>query len=361
MSIEALARPDIVAMKPYSSARKEAPAEGVLLNANEAPWSLLHDSDWEARLNRYPDPQPQALVARMAWLYGVAEDRVLVTRGSDEGIDLLTRVFCAAGRDAILQSPPTFGMYRIAAQAQGAEVVSAPRDPADGFRLPEQALLDTLRENAKIKLVFLTSPNNPTGDVIPGAFLERLLQQARDRAVVVVDEAYAEFCDQPSATALLDRYPNLVVLRTLSKAWAAAGLRCGVVLAQPELLALLRRVIAPYPLPSPVTALALRMLQNDMLGRQRELLQELRANKQSLLKLLSNRSWIEETIAGEANFVLIRSKQAAELLAFCARQGVVLRGFPADPLLQGYIRISVGSAQEIAALAAALDEWENAA
>ena len=359
MSIEALARPDIVAMKPYSSARKEAPAEGVLLNANEAPWSLLHGSDWEARLNRYPDPQPQALVERMAWLYGVAADRVLVTRGSDEGIDLLTRVFCAAGRDAILQSPPTFGMYRIAAQAQGAELVSVPRSPADGFRLPRQALLDTLRENARIKLVFLTSPNNPTGDVIPGAFLEQLLEQARDRAVVVVDEAYAEFCERPSAIAMLDRYPNLVVLRTLSKAWAAAGLRCGVVLAQPEVLALLRRVIAPYPLPSPVTALALRMLQDDMLGRQRDLLRDLKANKQSLLALLSGRSCIEEVIAGEANFVLIRSNRASELLAFCAGRRVVLRGFPADPLLQGYIRISVGSAQDIEALAAVLDEWEK--
>jgi len=359
MSIETLARPEIVAMQPYSSARKEAPGEGILLNANEAPWSLLDDSDRKVRLNRYPEPQPQALVERLAGLYGVAADHVLVTRGSDEGIDLLTRVFCRAGQDAILHSPPTFGMYRIAAQTQGAAIVAVPRSAEAGFRLPQQDLLDAVRCDARIRLVFLTSPNNPTGDIIDEAFLQQLLEQTRDRAVVVVDEAYAEFCDQPSATSLLESHPNLAVLRTLSKAWAAAGLRCGVVLAGPDLLGLLRRVIAPYPLPSPVTALALRMLQDDVLERQAQLLQALAANKQLLLDALEGRRFVRELMPGQANFVLVRADRADELLSFCADRGVILRGFPADPLLRGHIRISVGSAQDIEALAAALDAWEN--
>jgi histidinol-phosphate aminotransferase len=361
MSIESLARPEIVAMRPYSSARKEAPGEGILLNANEAPWSLLDGVDGEALLNRYPEPQPQALVERLAELYGVPPEQVLVTRGSDEGIDLLTRVFCRAGQDAILHSPPTFGMYRIAAQSQGAEVLSVPRSAADGFRLREEAILGALRADQRIKLIFLTSPNNPTGDIVREAFLGALLEQARDRAVVVVDEAYAEFCRQPSAARRIGDYPNLVVLRTLSKAWAAAGLRCGAVLAQPELLALLRRVIAPYPLPSPVTELALRMLQSDVLGRQQQLLRELETNKQALLAALDGRPFVEELIAGEANFVLIRAERATDLLAFCASRGVILRGFPTDAVLRDYIRISVGSAQDIDALAAVLDDWEKQA
>jgi len=359
MNIEALARPDIVAMKPYSSARREAPGEGILLNANEAPWSLLDGSDWEARLNRYPEPQPQALVERLAGLYSVAPEQVLVTRGSDEGIDLLTRVFCRAGQDAILHSPPTFGMYKVAAQSQGAAIVALPRRAEEGFRLPEQALLEALRDDGRIRLVFLTSPNNPTGDVIGEPYLQRLLEQAHDRAVVVVDEAYAEFSSQPSASTMLGKYPNLVVLRTLSKAWAAAGLRCGVVLAQPDLLNLLRKVIAPYPLPSPVTALALRMLQDDMLQRQARLLEELADNKQTLLDALAARPFVREIIAGQANFVMIRVDRADQLLGFCSDRGVILRGFPADPLLQDYIRISVGSAQDITALAEVLDAWEN--
>jgi len=359
VNIQALARPDIVAMRPYSSARKEAPAEGILLNANESPWSLLEGSDWEAKLNRYPDPQPQALVNRLADLYGVSPQQVLVTRGSDEGIDLLTRVFCRAGQDAILQSPPTFGMYQIAAQAQGAAVVSVAREAAGGFRLHEDDLLAALRGDDRIRLVFLTSPNNPTGDVVSRHLLEQLLEAARGRAVVVVDEAYAEFTDQPSAASLITRHPQLVVLRTLSKAWAAAGLRCGALLAQSELLELLRRVIAPYPLPSPVTALALRLLQDDMMSRQKEMLLRLRANKKRLLQVLTDRPFIDEVLPGEANFVMIRSPQASKFLTFCKQRGVILRAYPTDPLLHGFIRISVGSDEEIDALTAVLDQWEK--
>ncbi len=359
MSIEALARPDIVSMRPYSSARKEAPAEGVLLNANEAPWSLLGESGWEGRLNRYPDPQPQALVERLARLYGVTNERVLVTRGSDEGIDLLTRVFCRAGQDAILHCPPTFGMYRIAAESQGAAIVAVPRGA--GFRLDQDAILEALDTDPRVKLLFLTSPNNPTGDPVDPAFLERLLAVTRGRALVVMDEAYAEFSDRPSVVPLIESHENLVVLRTLSKAWAAAGLRCGVVLAQTAVVDLLRRVIAPYPLASPVVALALRMLEDDMLERQRQMLKALRDNKAQLLNTLQGCSFIEELIPGEANFVLLRMPRARELLAFCAARGVILRGFPADPLLQDYIRISVGSANDIAALARTLDAWGEAA
>jgi len=362
MNIAALARPEIVAMKPYSSARSEAPAQGVLLNANEAPRSLLGDgadaADWEARLNRYPDPQPRVLVERLAGLYGVPVEQVLVTRGSDEGIDLLTRVFCRAGNDAILHCPPTFGMYRIAAQTQGAAIVDVPRSGADGFRLDGERLLAVLRADRRIRLVFLTSPNNPTGDAIDPALLRDLLAASRDRAVVVLDEAYAEFCSAPSAAALVSDHPNLVVLRTLSKAWAAAGLRCGVVLAQPELIGLLRRVIAPYPLPSPVVALALRMLDDDMLRRQRALLQEIAGNKQKLIDALAGRPFVRQLIPGQANFVLIRVDAPEDLLAFCAGRGVILRGFPADPLLRGHVRISVGSAGDIATLSQVLDAWQ---
>jgi len=359
MSIEALARPEIVAMKPYSSARKEAPGKGILLNANESPWSLLAETKSESGLNRYPEPQPAKLISRLARLYDVPPETVLVTRGSDEGIDLLTRVFCRAGQDAILQCPPTFGMYRIAAQTQGADVVSVARDPDNGFSNNEAAIADALRDDPRIKLVFLTSPNNPTGDVIKEDFLHELLHLAKDRALIVVDEAYAEFCQQPSTTGLMSEYENLVVLRTMSKAWAAAGLRCGTVLAQPVVISLLRRVIAPYPLPSPVVSLAQSMLEQDMLDKQSELMSQIRHNKQVLLAALRQRPFIRELIAGEANFVLIKIDRPAELLTFCAQRNLILRGFPSDPVLCDYIRISVGSEQDIAALAQALDQWEN--
>jgi histidinol-phosphate aminotransferase len=314
-----------------------------MLNANEAPRSLLA----EAGLNRYPDPQPQALVERLAALYGTRADQVLVTRGSDEGIDLLTRVFCRAGRDAVLLCPPTFGMYRIAAATQGAAIVCVPRSPANAFRLDGQALLDALaadrRGDGRIKLVFLTSPNSPTGDGIEQALLLEILEQARGCAVVVMDEAYAEFCGRPSSVGLVGEHENLAVLRTLSKAWAAAGLRCGTVLAQPDLIALLQRVI------------------------------EVSSNKQNLLAALAGRPFLSEVIPGEANFVLVRvnaetapgpdpaagarTDPAEPLLTFCAERGVILRGFPTEPLLRGYLRITVGTREEIAALSILLDQW----
>ena len=311
-------------------------------------------------LNRYPDPQPAELILRLANLYGVPQEQLLVTRGSDEGIDLLVRVFCRAGQDAIAQCPPTFGMYQIAAQTQGADIVSVTRNIDNGFRLNEQAVLDRLQQDDRIKLVFLTSPNNPTGDTIGNEFLRQLLHLTQDRAIVVLDEAYAEFCNQDSASGMIEEHENLVVLRTLSKAWAAAGLRCGAVLAQPSVISLLRRVIAPYPLPSPVVSLALRMLEPDVLAKQKQLLHELRNNKQVLLDKLAPLSFIREIFPGEANFVLIRVDQPAELLTFCADRGVIIRGFPADPLLQGCVRISVGSEDDMMTLAGVLEEWENA-
>jgi len=359
MSIESLARPEIVAMKPYSSARREGPASGILLNANEAPQALLQDAAITAGLNRYPDPQPAELLRRLAGLYGVPVDQLLVTRGSDEGIDLLTRVFCRAGHDSILHCPPTFGMYRIAAQAQGAGIVAVARNPDNGFRLDEGALLEALGSVPAIRLVFLTSPNNPTGDLVRPSSLERLLEAASGRALVVLDEAYIEFCTQESAARLVASNENLVVLRTLSKAWASAGLRCGAVIAQPTVISLLQRVIAPYPLPAPVIELALRMLEADVMTRQRSLLIQLRDNKARLLHALEDRPFLRQLVPGEANFVLIRTDQAPELLSFCSEKGIVLRGFPGDPTLREWLRVTVGTAAEISALASALDAWES--
>ena len=354
MSIESLARPEIVAMKPYSSARKEAPGRGVLLNANESPWPLLGEDE----LNRYPEPQPEELVSRLARLYKVPETRLLVTRGSDEGIDLLTRVFCRAGQDAIAHCPPTFGMYRIAAQAQGAAIVSVPRSADDGFRLDTAGVLTAIDQDPRIKLVFLTSPNNPTGDVIKPDSLDLILHRAADKALVIVDEAYAEYCSEPSASRLIDEHEHLVVLRTLSKAWAGAGLRCGTVLAQETVIALLRRIIAPYPLASPVTSLANRMLENEIMDRQQNMLNAVKHNKIRLLGMLQDRLFVKDIWPGEANFVLFKTDDADSLLSFCASRGVVLRGYPSDPSLTGCVRISVGSDEDLSALEAALDAWE---
>jgi histidinol-phosphate aminotransferase len=355
MDIAALARPEILAMKPYDSARSSMSAEGILLNANEAPCALVDDGELAGlALNRYPAPQPPALVERLAALYGVEPDRLLVTRGSDEGIDLLVRVFCRPGSDAIAECPPCFGMYRVAAAIQGAGIVTVPRRAERGFGIDADALENTLRTDSRIKIAFLTSPNNPTGDSIPADVLERILRASEGRALVVLDEAYIEFSGLASAVPMLDRYPQLVVLRTLSKAWAAAGLRCGAALAEPAVIGLLRRIMAPYPLTAPAVDAALRVTDPRVADRQAGMLRAVRARKARLLEFLRERAWALEIWPGDANFVLLRVADAGALVDWCGQHNIRIRNFHGQPMLDNCVRLSIGSEDEMQALTDAL-------
>ncbi|HEX7325172.1 MAG TPA: aminotransferase class I/II-fold pyridoxal phosphate-dependent enzyme, partial [Rhodanobacteraceae bacterium] len=238
MNVLDLARPEIRALAAYSSARMEARGGSICLNANESPWPPFGSS---ANWNRYPDAQPAALVQRLADLYAVKPDEVLVGRGSDEGIDLLVRAFCTAYRDAILISPPTFGMYAVCARAQGAGVIEVPlrRD----FSVDTDALLAAI--TPAVKLVFVCAPNNPTGAAVARGTILRLAAALDGRALLVVDEAYVEFAapKADSVATAIARHPNLVVLRTLSKAYALAGVRIGALLAAAPIVALLRKLM----------------------------------------------------------------------------------------------------------------------
>jgi histidinol-phosphate aminotransferase len=347
-------------MSPYVSARSGAGADGGLLNANEAPHSLLADKSWTALdLHRYPPPQPAALRSRLAGLYDVEDDQLLVTRGSDEGIDLLLRVFCRPGQDAIMEATPCFGMYRVAAQIQAAKVVQVARDPRT-LEVQGEALLSAIEQTAELKLLFLTSPNNPTGDVLPPGLLEQVLEATRGRALVVLDEAYIEFCRPGAATRLQDHPEHLVVLRTLSKAWGAAGLRCGAVLANPAVVQLLARVMAPYPLTAPAIAAALSVTSEEAQSAQGKMLQALRREKNQLIGELAGAGWVLDLWPGEANFVLIRVENGPALVRHCAQQGVRIRDFHGQPLLDNCVRLTIGSASDMAALRGALDSYEPA-
>lgn len=357
MNLEALARPEVLALSPYVSARSSAAADGVLLNANEAPRALTAEAPWVGLdLHRYPSPQPVALRERLTELYGVHDAQLLVTRGSDEGIDLLLRVFCRAGQDRILETIPCFGMYRVAAGIQGADVVQVERDPVT-LEVRADALLEAIEATENLKLVFLTSPGNPTGDCVDPLLLQQVLAATRDRALVVMDEAYIEFCEAPSTAELLDLHPNLVVLRTLSKAWGAAGLRCGAVLANPTVIQLLGRVMAPYPLTAPAIAAALAVTGTEAREAQATLLLTLAREKGRLVRELTGRPWVRDLWPGEANFVLIRVDDGPGLVAHCAAQGVRLRDFHGQPLLDNCVRLTIGSRDDMDALRAALDTF----
>ena len=345
-------------MKAYESARKTATAEGILLNANEAPFTHVDDPMWQRMsLNRYPPPQPAALRSRLAEMYAVHESKVLVTRGSDEGIDLLTRVFCRPGQDAIVECSPCFGMYRIAATIQGARVIDVPRQADKGLKIDFARLAEVIDQQADIKLVFLTSPNNPTGDVIGRGQLEAVLKVCRDKALVVLDEAYIEFCDVESACGLVDKWPQLVVLRTLSKAWAAAGVRCGTVIADPAVISLLQRVIAPYPLAATAIDAALQAISGQAIARQQQFVESVGRSRSELMRFLLSCDWIRDVYESEANFVLMRVADADGLVAFCEGRNIKIRNFNSQAQLEGCVRLSIGSETEMAELKLALQSF----
>ena len=339
--VQELARPEIVALKPYEHASWEPGLER--LHANELPWRPV-DDDTEAGLNRYPEPQPRALVEALAALYGVAAASVLVGRGSDEAIDLLTRAFCRAGQDSVLVCPPTFGMYSVCARIQGAALVQAPLEAAHGFALDGDGLL--ARCTPDVKLVFLCSPNNPTGNLLEEAVILRIARELAGRALVIVDEAYIEFAARASLVRLLAQLPNLAVLRTLSKAYGLAGARCGALIADPQVIALLRKIIPPYAIPQLTLEAVLHRLTPAALAASRSALAVLLAQRDRLLTELPRLPRITTAWPSEANFVLAEFEDAGAALARGREARLLVRDARGYPGLARALRITVGTPEQ---------------
>lgn len=343
MSVLDLARPEIRALQPYSSARMEARGGSILLNANESPWPSF---DAAVGWNRYPDPQPAVLVARLAELYGTQADQVLVGRGSDEGIDLLVRAFCSAGKDAILIFPPTFGMYAVCAHVQGAEVVEAPL--RHDFSLDVDGVLAAVAPS--VKLVFLCTPNNPTGASVPRADILRLAAALAGRALLIVDEAYVEFVDPDgvfgSVAGSIGSLENLVVLRTLSKAWALAGVRIGTLLADASVVALLRKLMPPYPLPTPCVEAALHALASESRKRCAERIARLRDERARMCAALTKLACVREVLPSQANFLAVRFHAADDALAALLDADVLVRDVRRYPMLGDALRTTIGTHEE---------------
>ncbi len=347
--VNELARPDIVALKVYEHAAWRPQLER--LHANELPWSPF-GGDPAGGLNRYPEPQPRALVDRLAALYGVARESVLVGRGSDEAIDLICRAFCRAGHDDVLVCPPTFGMYAVSARIQGAQVIEAPLRSAHGFALDEAAVLE--RCGPATKVVFLCSPNNPTGNLLDEAAMLRIARALAGRSLLVVDEAYIEFCGRASLAAVLREQPNLALLRTLSKAHGLAGARCGALLADPQVIALLRKIIPPYAVPRLTLDAALAALEPAALEATGARLTMLRQERARMLLELAKLPSVERVWPSEANFALAEFADAGAALARAAAAGLLVRDARSYPGLARAVRISIGTPQQNSRL---LEAW----
>jgi len=348
--VNELARPDIVALKAYEHASWEPSLER--LHANELPWRPNGD-DSGAGLNRYPEPQPHTLVEGLAALYGVAPEYVLVGRGSDEAIDLLMRAFCHAGRDAVVVCPPTFGMYAVSARIQGAEVITAPLRADAGFAVDEAALLARCTSN--VKLVFLCSPNNPTGQLLDETTILRIARKLSGRAMVVVDEAYLEFSGAQSLARYLPRLPHLALLRTLSKAHGLAGARCGTLIADPEVVALLRKVIPPYAITQLTLEAVLRQLEPGALARCRSNIELIRNERARLLSALPELPRVVRVWPSDANFILTQFDDAGAALQLARDTRLLIRDARGYPGLGQALRITVGMPEQNTRL---LEAWQ---
>jgi len=337
-AVLSLARPEIVTLKPYSHAAWLPTL--TRLHANEAPWRPAGDAT-AAGLNRYPEPQPQALIERLAALYQVPTSTVLATRGSDEAIDLLSRIYLRAGADAILQCAPSFGMYQVAARIQGAEVIEIPLERTEGWAIDPERLLAAWQP--RIKLVYVCSPNNPTANLFDIAALERLCRALDGKAIVVIDEAYIEWSRAKSLTRWLERFPTLAILRTLSKAHALAGARVGVLLANPELIQLAKRVIPPYSLAQPAVEAALQALGPAELAAAQVRLEGLLAEREYLRQGLAASPLVERVWPSDANFLLIDCHDAERFMRDSMAGGLIVRDLRAHPALPRSLRVSVGS------------------
>lgn len=348
-----LIREDLRDFAGYSSARTSdsgAPAT-IWLNANEAATASAVDPEGAQR--RYPDPQPAELVRALADTYGVRDEQVVIGRGSDECLELLVRTLCAPGSaDAVVQAPPTFGMYAVSARLHGVPVIDVPQRDLGALWEVDTAGLRAAAQQQRGRVVFLTSPGNPTGAVVPLEDVAELADELVDQAVVVVDEAYQEFAGPRSAATLLDDHPNLVVLRTLSKAHGLAGARVGVALCHPDLAAALRRVQAPYPLPGPVTELALAALSASVRRSVSARVAQTRTSREQLAEILGADPRVATVYASEANFLLVRGPGVDTLLSDLRASGIVVRDM--RHLLEDALRVTVGSPEEIEAVEQAL-------
>jgi histidinol-phosphate aminotransferase len=335
--VTAIARSDIRSLRAYEHASWEPGL--VRLNANESPWRSPGDES-EAGLNRYPEPHPHALTAALATLYGVPATMALASRGSDEAIDLLIRSYCRAGQDAVAICPPTFGMYAVAAHVQGAQVIEVPLRREAGYAFDRDALLDRCRAN--VKLVFLCSPNNPTGTRLARADILDVVRSLEGRALVVVDEAYVDFADEPSLLDQVARLPGLVLLRTLSKAYGLAGARCGVLIGHADIVALLRKVIQPYAVTQLSIEAVFRALQPSALEQTRMRVAALREERRRMAAALATLRGVTRVWPSQANFLLVEFEDPAAAWARAHAAGLLVRDMRSSLGLTQALRISLG-------------------
>ena len=344
-TLKELTRPNIWALKPYSSARDEynGAAASVFLDANENPYNLPH--------NRYPDPLQRDLKAELTRIKQVKAENIFLGNGSDEAIDLVFRAFCEPGVDNVVAIDPTYGMYKVCADVNNVEYRKVLLD--DAFQFTADALLAATDEHTK--LVFLCSPNNPTGNDLLRSEIEKTL--AAFSGLVIIDEAYNDFSSAPSFLQQLDKYPNLVVFQTFSKAWGCAAIRLGMAFASAEIISIFNKIKYPYNVNQLTQQQALSMLQryDELEGWVKELI----AERGRLMDAFSTLTCVKEIFPSDANFFLARVTDAGAIYNYLVAKGIIVRNRSSISLCGNCLRVTVGTPAENKTLLEALQAYGN--
>ncbi|MEZ5426709.1 MAG: histidinol-phosphate transaminase [Pyrinomonadaceae bacterium] len=348
MNIQNLVRENIRRLTPYSSARDEFAGEArIFLDANENSFGSPLPKDY----NRYPDPLQSKIREKMAEMKGVRPSQIFVGNGSDEAIDLLMRIFCRPGRDNIIICPPTYGMYKVSAGINDVAVKDAPL--TGDFRLDRSAVRRATGDRSKI--LFICSPNNPTGNAFPVGEITALAESFP--GIVVVDEAYIHFSSVGSMIDRIEELSNLVVLQTFSKAWGLAGLRVGLAFASEEMIELFNKVKPPYNVSGIAQEAVLQALENR--ERSERTIAEILRERDQLFKDLSELGIVERVYPTDANFVLVKTTDAGAIYRFLLAEGIVVRDRQRVELCAGCLRITVGTPEENESLLGALGRFET--
>lgn len=345
-NIKSLIRPNVAKMQPYSSARdefKDFNSEMIFLDANENPF--------ETDVNRYPDPQQRSLKEILSKQKNIPANQILLGNGSDEVLDLIFRAFCEPAKDNIITLPPTYGMYGVLANLNDIENREVLLD--DEFQPDLDEISRTM--DTRTKLLFICSPNNPTGNLISSEKITRLLNNFK--GLVVIDEAYIDFASQESWISKLDEFPNLIITQTLSKAYGLAGIRLGICYASAEINAVLNKIKPPYNINELTQQRAIQQLRN--IEKVQMEITSLKEERKQLLKALVKLKFIEKIYPTDANFILIKVDDAEKRYAQLLEIGIVVRNRSSQPLCENTLRLTVGTPSENKKLIATLKELQK--
>lgn len=331
----------------------------LFLNANENPYEL----PGLAGANRYPEPQPKALAQGYAELYGVETDQLVMTRGADEAIVTLTKLFCEPHKDAIIICPPTFGMYGVNASTMPCEKLEIPLIKREKtYALDKDAIIDAAKDDSKnVKLIYICTPNNPTANSFDHAKIAEIIKAVEGHALVILDETYAEFSKQGSLTPRLNEFPNLFILRTLSKSYSLAGLRMGCFLcADTDFVALAKaKALDAYPLPKTSIEAALHVMSDEIRKLAKANIEVLLAERDRMAQALNDMAIIRTVFESDANFLLVEMDKAGDFIAFTKSRDVILRDFSKGEFTKDCIRISIGTPEQNDIVLGLLEEFQS--